>query len=175
VIGYSASGIVTANTWNRISFTADLAAGTVKYYVNGNPVFTGGASLDGRHSLYSNLDGGPDLLLFNEGDSAAAYTHEVYLSSFLFTDRTMSAAEILALGGPKARGIFAPVPPITVSIHQPSTNLILAWSGGDGSYQVQKKNALEDIAWQNIANLTNETNLIVPPTGTAGFFRILGL
>jgi len=173
--GYSAAGLVTPNTWSRIAFAADLAAGTVKYYVNGTAVLTNNVPLDGRHSLYSNLDDGPDLLLFNEGNASGIYTHAVYLSSFFFTDRTMSATEILALGGPKARGVLAPAPPISVSINQQATSLALAWSGGEGSYQLQKKDALADLAWQNLGGPTNETNRTVPPTGNGGFFRVLGL
>jgi hypothetical protein len=174
-IGYSPAGGVTANTWNRIAFAADLAGGTVKYYLNGNPVFTGAAALDGRHSLYSNMDGGPDLLLFNEGDVGGVYTHAVYLSSFCITDRTMSAAELQALGSPKARGILAPASPINVSIAWQTPNLALGWSGGEGSYQVQRKDALDDVAWQNVGGPTNETNLMVPPTGNGGYFRVMGL
>jgi hypothetical protein len=174
-IGYSAPGLIAANTWYRIAFAADLAAGTVTYYLNGNPVLTGSAGLDGRHSLYSNADPGPDLLLFNEGDTSGIYTHEVYLSSFFFTDRRMSAAEILALGGPKARGILAPPPPITVSIAIESANLALGWSGGDGAYQLQKKDTLADGSWQNLGTPTNETNRLVPHDGNAGFFRVIGL
>src|SRR6185503_17238651 len=30
VIGYSAAGVIAANTWNRVAFAADLASGTVR-------------------------------------------------------------------------------------------------------------------------------------------------
>ena len=175
IIGYTAAGAIVPNTWYRVTFAADLSAGAVTYYLNGNPVFTGSAGLDGRHSLYSKLDPGPDLLLFNEGDTSGIYTHEVYLSSFFFTDRQMSAAEILALGGPKARGIFAQARPITLWIGLQADAVALTWSGGEGSYQLQKKNALTDISWQNVGAPTDHTNLIVPREGSAGFFRVVGL
>jgi hypothetical protein len=173
-IGYSASGIIAANTWQRIAFAADLAAGTVTYYVNGAPVFTGSAALDGRHSLYSNLDAGSDLLLFNEGDASGTYTHEVYLSSYLFTDRTMSSAEILALGGPKARGILVPVPPIKVSIGLQASNVELNWTGGDGLYQLQKSVSNTNFSWQNIGGVTSATNALVPIDDSGAFFRVVG-
>lgn len=174
-IGYSPAGVITANSWYRVAFAADLVAGTVKYYINGNPVFTGSASLDGRHSLYSNLDSGPDLLLFNEGETAGTYTHAVYLSSFAFTDRTLSAAEILALGAPVARGIFVPPPPVTASIGWQGASLLLTWAGGNGTYQVQRKSALQDADWQNVGTATSQTNLTVTPSGVSGFYRILSL
>jgi len=173
-IGYSASGIMAANTWYRVAFAADLAAGTVTYYLNGNPVFTGSAALDGRHALYSGFDAGPDLLLFNEGDTSGVYTHEVYLSSFFFTTRTMSAAEILALAGPKAHGILAPAIPIQASIEIQTTNVMLSWNGGEGPYQLQRCGTLTNVSWQNIGTPTSATNALVPRTNAEGYFRVVG-
>ena len=115
-LGYSGVGLVAANTWYRVAFAADLGAGTVSYYLNGTSVKdrVGTSLLDGRFSLYSNLDAGPDLLLFNEGDTTGQYTHELYVNSVAFVDRMMSSSEILALGGPNAQGIF-PVPEPSVA------------------------------------------------------------
>jgi len=111
-LGYSPAGTVAADTWLRIAFAADLAAGHVSYYLDGTSVFdrTGDALTDGRLSLYSNADAGPDLLLFNEGDGSGQYTHELYVSSIYVTDRTLSPAEIAALGGPQYLGIVVPEP-----------------------------------------------------------------
>lgn len=110
-LGYSSAGVIAADTWYRIAFAADLAAGTVSYYVNGTSVRdrTGGSLLDGRFALYSNQDTEPSFLLFNEGDTSGQYTHELYVSSVAFVDRMLSPAELLALGGPNAQGIL-PVP-----------------------------------------------------------------
>jgi len=51
-----------------------LGAGAVAFYRNGAQVAqrAGASLLDGRFSLYSNADAGPDLLLFNEGDNGGA-------------------------------------------------------------------------------------------------------
>ncbi|MCC7474065.1 MAG: hypothetical protein IT425_01610 [Pirellulales bacterium] len=104
---YSAIGLIQPNMWYRVAFTADLGSGIFTYYIDGTQVYqrTGGSLLDLRHSLYSNADPGPDIRLFNEGDLSGDYTHEVYLSSFFFSDRELSATEIAALGGPDADGI----------------------------------------------------------------------
>jgi hypothetical protein len=101
---------VKPNGWTRISFVANLDAGEFSYYVDGAQVFqhTGASLLDGRHSLYSNADPGHDVRLFNEGDSSGNYTQELYLSSYYFTDRALSASEIAALGAADADGIVAP-------------------------------------------------------------------
>ena len=172
-VGYSTAGTIAANTWYRIAFAADLVADKVTYYVNGTPVYTGGADIDGRYSLYSNFDPGPDLLLFNEGDTSGVYTHEAYLSSFFFTDRTMSDAEILALGGPKARGIMASAQPIELSISLLGTNLLLNWVGGEGPFQLQRTDSLTN-TWQDVGSLTNSTSAVIPVDASEGFFRIMG-
>jgi endonuclease/exonuclease/phosphatase family metal-dependent hydrolase len=147
-IGYSAPGVISSNAWHRIAFAADLAANTVTYYVNGNTVFTGTAALDGRHSLYSSLDAGPDLLLFNEGDTTGTYTHALYLSSFAFTDRTMSASEIQALGGPKDLGIFVQALP-RVSILRNGGEFRFNWRGAPG-IRLQKTPTLGPPDWQDV-------------------------
>lgn len=175
VIGYSVAGIISANTWHRVVFAADLAVGTVAYYLNGAPVFTGNAPMDGRHAIYSNADAGHDLVLFNEGDPSGIYTHIVYLSSFCFTDRTMSAAEIAALGGPKARGVLTPAPSINLSISLQPANVLLNWSGGEGPFQLQKAFALtNNMVWQDVGLPTSSTNAIVARDSSSTFFRVVG-
>jgi hypothetical protein len=111
-LGYSSVGLITPDTWYRVAFVADLGAGNVSYYINGNPVYnrTGASLLDGRFALYSNNDAGPDLRLFNEGDTSGVYTHELLVSGLFFTDAALSGAQIAALGGPSAGGILVPEP-----------------------------------------------------------------
>jgi hypothetical protein len=111
-LGYSAVNAVQQDAWYRLAFTADLGAGRVTYYVNGSQAFqrTGGSLLEGRYSLYSNLDVGPDVRLFNEGDSSGVYTHDLFVNSVAFVDRELTAAEAGALGGAKAAGILVPEP-----------------------------------------------------------------
>jgi len=76
-LGYSSAGVVTSNAWHRLAFAAELGAGVVTFYRNGAPIRqrTGASLLDGRFSLYSNLDDGPDVLLFNEGVTGGDYSH----------------------------------------------------------------------------------------------------
>jgi hypothetical protein len=62
--------------------------------------------------LYSNADAGPDLLLFNEGDTSGNYTHELYINSIAFIDHAMTGGELSALGGPSAQGILVPEPTV---------------------------------------------------------------
>ena len=114
---YSSSGVVAPNTWNRIAFVANLSSSTISYYVNGSLVASGsqsGSGLDGRWSLYSNLDPGHDLRLFNE--PTGLYTHDLYVNSVAFVDSAMSGAQISSLGGANAYGIFAVPEPSTMSL-----------------------------------------------------------
>jgi len=104
--GYSAPGALTPDTWYRVAF---VDSGTsLSYYVNGTSVKTRSATLDGQFALYSNLDAGHDLRLFNE--PTGSYTHELYLNSVAFVDHAMTGSELSALGGPSAQGILVPEP-----------------------------------------------------------------
>jgi hypothetical protein len=172
VIGFSAPGLITPNTWNRIAFAANLTAGTVVYYINGSPVFSGSATLDGRHSLYSNIDGGPDLLLFNEGNTAGVFTHEVLLSSYFFTDRTMSTTEIAALGGPKARGVAVAAAPVTLSISRQGSGVQLTWTSGRGPYQVLTTAALGN-TWQDAGAPTLVSQAAFAPTNASAYYQVV--
>jgi len=104
--GYSAPGVMAPDTWYRVAF---VNSGTsLSYYVNGTSVKTRSATLDGQFALYSNLDAGHDLRLFNE--PTGLYTHELYLNSVAFIDYAMTGGELSALGGPSAMGILVPEP-----------------------------------------------------------------
>lgn len=111
------SPVISADTWYRIAFVADLSSSTMSYYVNGNLVASGsqgGSGLDGRWSLYSNQDAGHDVRLFNE--PTGLYTHELYVNSIAFVDHAMTADELSALGGPNALGILAVPEPGTFNL-----------------------------------------------------------
>ena len=130
---YSAANVIAADTWYRIAFVANLSSGTMSYYVNGTLVASGsqgGSGLDGRWSLYSNLDAGHDLRLFNE--PSGSYTHELDVNSIAFVDRAMNSSELAALGGPNAAGIFAVPEPSTAS-------LVLLGALGIGSVRARFK------------------------------------
>ncbi|HKQ38698.1 MAG TPA: endonuclease/exonuclease/phosphatase family protein [Verrucomicrobiae bacterium] len=169
-IGYSANGVVSANAWNRIAFVADLAAGTVTYYVNGNVVFSGPSALDGRYSLYSGVDAGPDLLLFNEGDTSGVYTHLAYLSSFAVVDRTLTAAEIQSLGGPNDLGIFVrTLPPL--SIAREGGEVHLNWRGGPG-VRLQRSLSLAPTNWTDVTGSLAVSNVTESIGGETRFYRL---
>ncbi len=174
-LGYSSAGVIAANTWYRLAISADLGAGTVVYYVNGMPVHTrtGPSLLDGRFALYSNLDAGADLLLFNEGDNSGNYTHQIVLSAWAFVDRTLTAAEILALGEPKASGIFSG-PSLKASVTRTGEDLVVSWYGGKGPFQVQRTTSLVASGWDD-ASLPSYDRIFREPmsTGTR-FFRVMG-
>ncbi len=117
--GYSAAGAFTFNAWHRVALSVDLQNNTVTEYVDGTAVYTDTSTtlltLDGRMSLYSNLQTGPSFLLFNEGDSTAGtYTNALDVSAIGFTDTALSSSQIAALGGFNAAGIFAVPEPTSV-------------------------------------------------------------
>jgi hypothetical protein len=109
---YSAASVFQQNTWHRLAFTTDLGAGVATFYVDGIQVAqrTGPSLLDGRFALYSNVDPGDDVRLFNENDASGVYTHALFINSVAFVDRELTAAEISALGGASAERILIPEP-----------------------------------------------------------------
>ncbi len=169
-LGYSSAGTVVANAWHRLAFAADLGAGIVTFYCNGLQVRhrTGASLLDGRFSLYSNLDAGPDLLLFNEGDTSGTYTHALHVSSIAFTDRTLSAGEIAALGGPRAEGIFAR------SLHAAwhGSEVVLTWSGATNVH-LQRASTLAPGEWREVPDTMGASSHEEPVSGAATFFRLI--
>jgi len=111
---YSSPNAFPQDAWTRIAFAADLAANRMTFYVNGTQVAQslGGSLFDGRWALYSNVDAGDDVRLFNEGDASGDYTHQLFVNSIAFVDRELSAEEVGALGGANAVGILVPEPGI---------------------------------------------------------------
>jgi hypothetical protein len=168
-LGYSSFSIVS-NAWFRIGFVADLGAGTVRYHVNGVVVHqrTGGSLLDGRFSLYSRDDPGPDLLLFNEGDTSGVYTHELLVASIAFVDRTLTPSEISALGAPKADGIFVR----RLAISQTGGNVTVNWTGSPTT-RLQRSVTLSrsPAAWQNVNHPAGASTYTESATGAA-FYRL---
>jgi hypothetical protein len=168
---YSAAGTIAVNTWYRVAFVADLAANQLTFYVNGTQVRQNNLSglLDGRWSLYSNADNGPDLVLFNEGDTSGQYTHELYVNSVAFTDRVMTSMEIAALGGPQAAGIF--VQPLLITRH--GTNIVIHWNSRPNS-RLQKTETLSPASWQDVPG-TQATNWFSEATSeSSAFYRLVG-
>src|ERR1019366_3089817 len=88
-------GSLTPDAWHRMAFALDLTAssGQLSKYIDGAPVGTQTLSegVDGRWSL------GPTALLFSDDNGE---TGVGYVSSIQFHNRTLTAGEIAALGGP---------------------------------------------------------------------------
>jgi hypothetical protein len=168
-LGYSSPNAVAAHNWQRLAFVADLGTGVVTFYCNGSQVRqrTGASLLDGRFSLYSNLDGGPDVLLFNEGDTSGVYTHALYVNSIAFTDRVLSSAEIAALGGPRAEGIF--VLHLTATHNGP--DVLLTWNSGP-NIRLQRSPTVSPANWHDVPGTRGSSAHTESVTNAAMFFRL---
>jgi endonuclease/exonuclease/phosphatase family metal-dependent hydrolase len=168
-LAYSANNTVTAGRWYRLAFVADLGAGIVRFYRDGTQVAqrTGASLLDGRFSLYSNADPGPDLLLFNEGVTGGIFTHALCVSGIAFTDRALSAAELGALGGPRSEGIFVQ----HLHIRRSGADVMLAWNGGAG-LRLQKAPNLTSANWQDVAGTLGASSFTEPAGGVSAFYRL---
>jgi hypothetical protein len=73
---------------------------------------------------------------------------------------------------------YAPAPPLTLTISQAGTNMLLAWPGSAVGYRLESTEKPTPVAtWNpvtNIANLiSNQYQLIVPTTNGGQFFRLI--
>jgi len=144
----------------------------VTYYRNGTQVAqrTGGSLLDGRFAIFSGADAGPDLLLFNEGDTSGVYTHELYINSIAFTDRRMNTAEVAALGEPRAEGIFVR----RLNATRNGNTVVFTWSPG-ANVRLQKSNSLSLLIWQDVSGTLGAGNYTETATTGGAFYRLAGL
>jgi hypothetical protein len=138
-IGISSAydGKILPNTWYRVAFAVDSAAGIIRKYINGALVgiqSEGDApegGLDGRWTLSAQRTA--ELFDDNDGDVAPLYVNSVSL-----WNRVLNPGEIQALGGPSAAGIpqtIGPVPAFLESTtplagatgvaFQPAINVVL--------------------------------------------------
>lgn len=64
-------------------------------------------------------------------------------------------------------------PPIVAAISWQGTNLVLNWTGGSGTYQVQTSSNLFSPSWQNHGVAGTNTSMVILPTNRAGFYRVM--
>lgn len=175
---YSPANVITPWQWHRVGFIASLSEGIVRYYVDGVQVRerTGTSLRDGRFALYCDGQDGPDLLLFNEGDTSGIYTSELYVSSIAFVPQALTGAEMADLGAPKAAGIFvrggtAPaLPALQVAYSAP--NAVFSWQAQPGVW-LEKSSSLAPGSWQKINGTENGSTYSEPVTpGQPWFFRL---
>lgn len=168
-LGYSAAGVIQPDTWFRIAFAADLNSGTVTYFVNGTQEFqrTGETLLDQRFSLYSRNDARPSFLMFNEGDTSGVYTHELFVSAVAFTDRTLSADEVAALGLPHPEGIFTRRLHVTLT----ESGVEFTWRGAL-NVGLQRKESFSEPVWQDVAGTLGANSFVEETLIASGFYRL---
>ena len=124
-------GVVNAGEWNRVVLALEAVPGAnsrMNKYLNGTLLESQelNQGVDGRWSLYSSADPQDrSTVLFTE--PTGNFTNPAFVSSLFFADRTLSAAEVAALGGPSAAGFGPPA-----SVPEPGTLALigLAVAGG---------------------------------------------
>lgn len=146
-LGYSRAGVIQPNTWHRVAFVANAGQGTIRYYVDGEAVHAATAvPVDGRFSLYTGTDAGPDLLFFSE--PSGDYTHDILVNNLLFLDRPLRADELARAGLASAGPIsFDNASPIRVSISRSGQDIQLSWQGGQAPFTVERTASLTTPNW----------------------------
>jgi hypothetical protein len=68
----------------------------------------------------------------------------------------------------------APAPPMTATLSVQPTNLLLSWTGGIAPYDVFVATNLASPVWEPVQISVTVSNLDLPPTNPAAFYRIRG-
>ncbi len=69
--------------------------------------------------------------------------------------------------------ITAPEGPVTLKVSLSGTTLTFTWTGGGGSYQLQKATSLTTPSWQNVGPSTTATTASDTLAAGPGFYRLL--
>jgi hypothetical protein len=176
-------GNVTPDAWHRVVFTFDLTKRELRKYVDGANVLTApvGASpgtelaqylsttsgiVDNRYSL------GKTALVFNDEDGE---TGAGFVNSIQFHSRVLTGEEVANLGTATASGIPAAiVAPLRITgVSASATAITIGISGGVGPFQLQKRATLSD-AWQDVGSAVSAGPLTDTPSGSTGFYRVVG-
>ncbi len=99
--------------------------------------------------------------------SASAVTANTW-QRLAFTGRTLSAAEIAALGGPRPEGIF--VRRLRATLEGPDVSL--AWSGAANT-RLQRETTLSPAGWQEVPGTSGASQYTQPATNSSAFFRLV--
>lgn len=171
---------IQRGSWHRIAFAVDktndndFGEAVLSKFIDGKPFqnqLRGNTQLDGRHALRDRL------LLFadEDGESQVVFVGSIQIRNYKMTD-----AEIAALGGPSATGIPintavinppAPVDDVELAATIAGNQLTLTWTGGSGTFQVQRRAAFGEGTWTTVGTTTDRT-FTTEVTGDAAFYRI---
>ncbi len=92
-----------------------------------------------------------------------------WLDDVRIYDRALAATEIEQL---YSAALTPPV--ITSGISRQGNVVRLSWVGGGVPYQVQFKTNLSSLNWQNLGTTVNTNSIVITPTNSAAFYRIVG-
>ncbi|HTV42573.1 MAG TPA: putative Ig domain-containing protein [Candidatus Sulfotelmatobacter sp.] len=87
---------------------------------------------------------------------------------------TVSVTDQGGLSSSATMYILVTAPPILPKISQQSGVLTLTWSGGLGPYQLQMTTNLSNPTWQDVGSPISGTNVLITPSNSAAFYRIVG-
>ena len=87
---------------------------------------------------------------------------------------TVSVTDQGGLASSATMYILVTPPPIQSEISAQPGGLNLTWSGGLAPYQLQMTTNLANPIWQNVGNPISGTNILITPSNSAAFYRVVG-
>ncbi len=89
-----------------------------------------------------------------------------------FSVRAMDSSGAFSIATLNLNVLAAPA--LNTTLEMQDGNALLSWSGGIAPYQVQIATNLVPLQWENFGNPTSGTSLLITPTNTAAFYRVIG-
>jgi hypothetical protein len=137
----------------------------------GGTIATNASDLDGDTLTFAKVSGPSWLSVAgNGGLSGTPLSGDVGPNSFV-----VSAADAGGLSNTATMNITViAAPPIQTSISPQLPNIMLSWTGGIAPYQVQMNTDLTTLNWVGIAGPLSSSSLLITPTNSAAFYRVIG-
>jgi hypothetical protein len=155
--------VFTLNPFSVSSVTAGQAYG--------GTIATNASDLDGDSLTFAKVSGPAWLsVAANGGLSGTPLSADVGANGFV-----VSVADAGGLSNSATMNLTVNAPPpIFATVSPQPPNLLLNWTGGIAPYQVQMNTDLTSSAWVGLAGPLSSTSLLITPSNSAAFYRILG-
>jgi hypothetical protein len=134
-------------------------------------IATSASDPNGDALTFSKLSGPAWLSIAGNGAlSGMPLSADVATNSF-----TVQAADPAGLTNTATMRItVTPAPPINLVLSLDNTNIVIDWNGGIPPYQVQTITNLGNMAWEDLGGPIQTNRLVLLPTNSVMFFRVLG-
>jgi hypothetical protein len=174
--GYNMPGIpggAISDGWHRLAFAVDLSQNLITKWVDGvdaDDWISSANGLDAPRRAWQ-----PEVSLFSDCDGDD-HTALCYVKSIQVSNGKLSAAQMMALGGPSPYGIPLAVPTLNVAVSASEGAITLSWDTAFSGFVLNSTKDLR-IPFTPVSGVdyTNNTYTVpIASAGAAAFFQLTG-